>query len=84
MFLLFGFRSLRSVIARVSLACHYCDVHAEQRVVKRSMRLTVFFVPVLPLWTSYLMQCSNCAAETKLTADQAERSVEWARARERS
>jgi hypothetical protein len=77
--LVFGFRPLRSVMAVAPLVCRRCGVRAEQRVIRRSLRLTLFFIPVLPLSTAYLLQCSNCAAETRVTEDQAQRSVEWAR-----
>ena len=78
MILIFGLRSARSVIAVVPLVCRRCAVRADQRVVRRVLRLTVFFIPVLPVWTSHLLQCSNCGAETRVSAEQAERSVDWA------
>lgn len=78
MILIFGLRSARSVIAVVPLDCRHCNVRADQRVVQRVLRLTVFFIPILPVWTSYLLQCSNCATETKVSAERAERAAEWA------
>jgi len=79
MFLLFGTRASQSVINVVSFVCGYCGTLAEQRVIKRSTKFTLFFVPLFPFSTSYLNSCTHCGGTTKLTAAQARHSLEWAR-----
>ena len=79
MFLLLGSRATLAIINVVTFVCRYCGVSAEQRVTRRSTRLTLFFVPLLPLATSYYNQCSNCGGITRLSPAQAKHSLEWAR-----
>ena len=69
------------MIAVVSLVCAYCHVQAPQNVIKLTNRFTLFFVPLFPVSTRYVNQCTNCGAETWLTAEQARSSVAWAAAR---
>lgn len=77
MFLLFGTRATQAVINVVAFVCGYCGVHAQQRVLKRSTKLTLFFVPLFPISTSYMNQCTHCGALTRITADQARHSLAW-------
>ena len=81
MFLLFGSRVVETVINVVSFVCGYCGVHAEQRVIKRANKLTLFFIPLFSLRSTHLNQCSNCGGITELTAEQARHSLGWARGR---
>lgn len=78
MFLLFGTRASESVLVVVTFVCNYCGVNAAQRVVKRVTRFTLFFVPLFPVSTSYFVACSNCGGTTRLTAQQANNSLQWA------
>ena len=79
MFLLFGTRTADAVINVVAFVCHYCGVHAQQHVVKRSTRVTLFFIPLLTVSSSYFNTCGNCGGATDLTKAQAQHSLEWAR-----
>jgi zinc-ribbon family len=77
--LLFGTRASDAVINVVAFVCNYCGVHAQQQVVKRSTRMTLFFVPLFTVSSSYYNTCNNCGGTTKLTKAQAQHSLEWAR-----
>lgn len=78
MILVFGTRAFEAVMAIVAFACSYCGVNAPQSVIKRVVRLTLFFVPLFPVSTSYRNECSNCGGVTRLSRAQARHSVSWA------
>jgi hypothetical protein len=78
-FLLFGSKAVDAVINIVTFICGYCGVAADQRITKRATKLTLFFVPLFSLKSSYFNECANCGGITPLTAAQADHSVEWAR-----
>lgn len=78
MFLLFGARSHHDVINVVSFVCGFCGTLAEQHVVKRSTKLTLFFVPLFSVAKSYTNECTHCGGTTRLTAAQARHSMDWA------
>lgn len=81
MFLLFGTKAVQTLMNVVVFACHYCGTAADQRVFKRSTRLTLFFMPLFPLASSFFNECSRCGGTTELSAAQANHSLDWARAR---
>ena len=81
MFLLFGTRAHRAVINVVSFVCGYCGILAQQRVVKKSTKLTLFLMPLFPLAKSYANECTNCGGTTRLTATQVRHSLDWATSR---
>jgi hypothetical protein len=77
MLLIFGTTLHETLINVVSFVCGYCHVQAPQNVIKRSHRFTLFFLPLFSFSTRYVNQCTNCGAETALTAQQAQNSLEW-------
>jgi hypothetical protein len=79
MFLLFGTRTSEAVINVVSFVCAYCNTMAEQHVVKRSTKVTLFFVPLIPISSSHVNVCTRCGGSTTLTAAQVRHSLDWAR-----
>lgn len=79
MFLLFGTKAVQTVLNVVTFVCGFCGVAADQRVIKSSNRITLFFIPLIPIGSSHYNECSNCGGVTELTAAQAAHSVEWAR-----
>jgi len=80
-FLIFGTRASDTLLTVVQFVCGVCGVHAAQRVVRRTTRLSLFFVPLVPLSRSYRNECVNCGAVTRLTAEQADRAQAWSAGR---
>lgn len=78
MILLFGTRARDALIVIVTFACLRCGVTAPQRVLHRTLRFTLFFVPLIPLRSTYRVACPTCGLETRLTKDQAMHALEWA------
>jgi ribosomal protein L37E len=81
MFLVFGSRAVESVLFVLSFVCAHCGVQASQRVMRVQQKVTLFFVPLFSLRTSYFVECSHCGTATRLTRQQVDHSVEWANAR---
>jgi len=80
MLLIFGSTIHETLINVVAFVCARCGVHAQQNVVKRSNRFTLFFIPLFAFSTSYVNQCTNCGAVTRLTSQQAHNSLSWSAA----
>ena len=81
MFLLFGTDPSEKVINVVSFVCGFCGVDARQNVITSSTRFTLFFIPLFSFSTRYRNECTNCGAETALTAAQARQSLSWSASR---
>jgi hypothetical protein len=80
-FLLFGVNASHKIINVVTFACALCGVNAPQNVVKSANRFTVFFLPLFSFSTKYYNECSNCGGQTRLSAAQAQHSLEWVQSR---
>lgn len=80
MFLLFGTRAAATLLFVVTFVCGHCGVAAQQRIAREQQKVTLFFIPLFSIGTSYFVECSNCETATDLTRNEAEHSVRWAEA----
>jgi len=71
--IIFGFRTTAKVVAALFLTCGRCRSVAAQRLVHRRRWFTLFFVPIFPFSSSYVMTCACCGSASSLTHDGAER-----------
>ncbi|MER5428040.1 zinc-ribbon domain-containing protein [Streptomyces sp. NPDC002588] len=71
--IIFGTKGYLYQLAIVTLVCGRCGNPSAHTLRKRVTKFTLFFVPLFPVSTKYLTQCTFCAAEQKLTRDEAER-----------
>lgn len=71
--IIFGTRGYLYQLAILTLVCGRCGNPAAHTLRKRVTKFTLFFVPLFPVSTTYLTQCTFCGAEEKVTAEQAER-----------
>ena len=46
--------------------CVTCGVAGQHAIVRRVSWISIFFVPILPIWINHRLVCGNCLAETKL------------------
>ncbi|RWZ68305.1 zinc-ribbon domain-containing protein [Labedella populi] len=81
MILLFGTRLSSTIVAIVSFVCPFCSQNVAQRVIKLANRFTVFFVPLFPVSTRYVNECTNCGGRTAISREQADNAVAWASTR---
>jgi uncharacterized Zn finger protein len=78
MFLLFGTRPVLTVLFVVMSTCGQCGHQANQRVVREQQKVTLFFIPLFSMGTSWYVECEHCGIATRLTREQAEHSMQWA------
>jgi uncharacterized Zn finger protein len=78
MFLLFGSAPVATVLFVVMFTCGHCGHQADQRVVREQQKVTLFFIPLFSLRTSWFVQCEHCGIATELSREQAEHSMQWA------
>ncbi|WP_166404702.1 zinc-ribbon domain-containing protein [Labedella endophytica] len=78
MILLFGTRLHTVLVAVVSFVCPFCSKDVPQRVLKLVNRFTLFFVPLFPVSTRFVNECTNCGGITDVSRDQADNAVAWA------
>ncbi|MFJ8109532.1 zinc-ribbon domain-containing protein [Streptomyces sp. NPDC096132] len=71
--IIFGTKGYLYQLAIVTLVCGRCGNPAAHTLRKRVTKFTLFFVPLFPVSTKYLTQCTFCGAEQKVTAQEAER-----------
>lgn len=73
MIVVFGVRGRDENIAVATLACRACGSVAAHRIVKHARKLSVFFIPVIPLGTRHHSDCSVCGAQFQIPDEQAAR-----------
>lgn len=70
--IIFGSRTYLYALAMLTLVCGRCGNPAAHSLKKRVTKFTLFFVPLFPLSTKYLTQCTFCGAAQQITKEQAE------------
>ncbi len=73
MFLIFGTKRYVTVLGLVTFVCGRCGNPAAQRVEKWVTKFTLFFVPLFPVSTKYVVQCAMCGTHTRIERAEAER-----------
>jgi hypothetical protein len=73
MFLIFGIGTKAYRLGAPVLRCPHCGATAAQVVWRRARRFTLFFIPLIPLGSTYAMQCTNCAATSRLSREEADK-----------
>ncbi len=70
--LIFGFSTKQILLATLVYICEVCGNNAAHHLVRRARRFTLFFIPILPLGSSYLDTCTACGRGITVPADRAE------------
>ncbi|SCG43248.1 zinc-ribbon domain-containing protein [Micromonospora halophytica] len=73
MFFIFGLRTSVSRSGVATAVCRNCGNQAAQVVTRRSTKFSLFFVPLIPVRTRYVQQCTFCGAEYAISKDEARR-----------
>ncbi|MEO3778190.1 zinc-ribbon domain-containing protein [Micromonospora sp. B11E3] len=73
MFFIFGLRTRVDRSGVVRQVCRNCGNDAAQVVTRRSTKFTLFFVPLIPVRTRYVQQCTFCGAQYDVPRAEAER-----------
>lgn len=72
MLLIFGFKNSSRNLGLARGTCPNCGNIAAQRVDRRSRAFSVFFIPLIPLGSSYAATCTACGVSTKIDRAQAD------------
>ena len=70
--IIFGTKSYLYALAMLTLVCGRCGNPAAHSLKKRVIKFSLFFVPLFPLNTKYLMQCTFCGAAQQISKEQAD------------
>lgn len=78
MLIIFGFRNSTQSLGLALATCPHCGRRAAQRVDRNKRAFSVFFIPLVPLGSSYSATCTACAATMRLTRGQADQILHGA------
>ena len=70
--IIFGTKGYLYQLAILTLVCGQCGNPSAHALRKRITKFTLFFVPLFPISTKYVTQCTFCGAEQKLVKEQAD------------
>ncbi len=60
-FIIFGLKTSDRRVGSQVMICEICGVTAAQVLIRRSTRLSLFFIPLIPVKPArHYLQCSNC------------------------
>jgi hypothetical protein len=79
-FFIFGIRRKATRLATVFAVCALCHTPAAQAVTRVRTFFTLFFVPLIPLGSSYRTTCTFCGRSVKITREAADQLVAGAHA----
>ena len=72
MLFIFGFRTKAYILGRVAALCHVCGQTGNQLLVREVTKISLFFGPLIPVRTKYLLECRNLACRTRTRIDRSE------------
>ncbi len=72
MLFIFGFKNSSRNLGLAQAVCPRCGRRAAQRVDRRKRAFSVFFIPIVPLGSSYEATCTACGVSTGISRTQAE------------
>lgn len=70
--IIFGTKGYLYTLAMMTLVCGRCGNPAAHTLKKQVTKFTLFFVPLFPITTKYVTQCTFCGAAQQLAKEQAE------------
>jgi predicted RNA-binding Zn-ribbon protein involved in translation (DUF1610 family) len=70
--LIFGLSVSEVLLATLVFVCEACGNSAAHRLTKRVRKLSLFFIPLFPVGTTYLDSCSSCGRVVEVPRAQAE------------
>ena len=77
MIFLLGTKSNTRVLGGLTAWCGRCESPRPHQLYRRVYRLTLFFVPTVPVRYGHFTVCLSCANTLKVTAEEAERLMPY-------
>lgn len=72
MLFIFGVGEREVSLSTVLLSCEVCGNYAGHHIVKRVRKVSLFFIPLIPIGTRYLDWCTSCGRTREISRGQAE------------
>ena len=70
--LIFGLSVSEDLLSSLIYTCETCGNSAAHRLVKRTRKVSFFFVPLFPVGTTYVDTCAACGRLIEVSRDRAE------------
>lgn len=70
--LIIGMSVKAVLMALLTYVCERCGTNGEHEVTRHTRRITVFFIPVLPVGTRYRDMCTACGRVIDISPEQAQ------------
>jgi hypothetical protein len=67
--LIFGFRTKDYPLGWVAALCHVCGRTGNLMLIREVTKLSLFFVPLIPVRTKYAVECQNPACRSRTRID---------------
>jgi hypothetical protein len=73
--LIFGLRTKMEALGWVAALCHVCGQAGNLMLVREVTKLSLFFIPLIPVRTRYVVECQNpgCRSRTRIDKREADR-----------
>ena len=78
MLLIFGLRTKAYPLGWVAMVCQVCGQTGSQLLVREVTKLSLFFIPLIPVRTKYVVECQNprCRSRVRVTRGEAHRLLD--------
>lgn len=78
MFLIFGFRTKAYPLGWVAMVCQVCGQAGTLLLVREVTKLSLFFIPLIPVRTKHLVECQNpvCRSRVKVSGAETRRLLD--------
>ncbi len=73
--LIFGLGVSEVLLATLFFVCETCGNNAAHQLVKRVRKLSLFFIPLIPVGTRYVDSCTACGRMLEVSREQAENAA---------
>ena len=75
MLIIFGLTTRAHLLATISMVCEHCGNQGAHHLTKHMRRISVFFIPLIPLGARYEDVCTVCGRSREVSREQAERAA---------
>lgn len=73
--IIFGTKTYLIQLAMLNLLCGGCGNPASHSVKQRVTKFTLFFVPLFPISTKYLTQCTFCGVTAQMSKEESDQLI---------
>lgn len=70
--IIYGFRSRNKVMGQIESGCAKCQKPTMHTVVRTSRKMTLFFIPLIPVGKSTASRCNICGMQVKVNNAEAD------------